>query len=166
MCLNIGSKNEFVSTGRLRLKMQKIHRVKLVQLNLLKSREIIERHWICPRRKPARSVQKKYGDAFENDFRARLGVMKKIHSRFKARPLNRFTHVESIQPGFQVLSNGHESIQRTRFNGFKFNQRRPVDTETNSFIFTAIFSTEVDHQGTSNSKLSPIHDWLRLRKWR
>ena len=41
-------------------------------------------------------------------------------------PLNRFTHVESIQPGFQVLSNGHESIQRTRFNGFKFNRRRPL----------------------------------------
>ena len=77
--------------------------------------------------KPARSSQKKkYGDAFENDFRARLGVMMKIHSRFIARPLNRFTHVESIQPGFQVLSNGHESIQRTRFNGFKFNRRRPV----------------------------------------
>ena len=76
--------------------------------------------------KPARSLQKKYGDAFENDFRARLGVLKKIHSRFIARPLNRFTHVESIQPGFQVLSNGHESIQRTRFNGFKFNRRRPV----------------------------------------
>ena len=71
---------------------------------------------------------KKYGDAFENDFRARLGVMKKIHSRFIciARPLNRFTRVESIQPGFQVLSNGHESIQRTRFNGFKFNRRRPL----------------------------------------
>ena len=50
----------------------------------------------------------------------------KIHSRFIARPLNRFTHVESIQPGFQVLSNGHESIQRTRFNGFKFNRRRPL----------------------------------------
>ena len=31
-------------TGRLRLKMQKIHRVNLVRLNLLKSREIIERH--------------------------------------------------------------------------------------------------------------------------
>ena len=30
--------------GRLRLKMQKIHRVNLVRLNLLKSREIIERH--------------------------------------------------------------------------------------------------------------------------
>ena len=76
--------------------------------------------------KPARSLQKKYGDAFEIDFRARLGVLMKIHSRFIARPLNRFTHVESIQPGFQVLSNGHESIQRTRFNGFKFNRRRPV----------------------------------------
>ena len=70
---------------------------------------------------------KKYGDAFENDFRARLGVLKKIHSRFIALPLNRFTRVESIQPGFQVLSNGHESIQRTRFNGFKFNRRRPVE---------------------------------------
>ena len=31
-------------TGRLRLKMQKIHRVNLARLNLLKSREIIERH--------------------------------------------------------------------------------------------------------------------------
>ena len=31
-------------TGRLRLKMQKIHRVNLVRLNLLKSRAIIERH--------------------------------------------------------------------------------------------------------------------------
>ena len=71
-------------------------------------------------------TKKKYGDAFENDFRARLGVLMKIHSRFIARPLNRFTHVESIQPGFQVLSNGHESIQRTRFNGFKFNRRRPL----------------------------------------
>ena len=39
-----------LNTGRLRLKMQKIHRVNLVRLNLLKSREIIERHWICPRR--------------------------------------------------------------------------------------------------------------------
>ena len=77
--------------------------------------------------KPARSLQKIYGDAFENDFRARLGVLK-IHSRFIARPLNRFTRVESIQRGFQVLSNGHESIQRIRFNGFKFNRRRPVVT--------------------------------------
>ena len=78
--------------------------------------------------KPARSLQKKkYGDAFENDFRAPLGVLMKIHSRFIARPLNRFTHVESIQPGFQVLSNGHEAIQRTRFSGFKFNRRRPVE---------------------------------------
>ena len=33
-----------IVTGRLRLKMQKIHRVNLVRLNLLKSREIIERH--------------------------------------------------------------------------------------------------------------------------
>ena len=39
---------------------------------------------------------------------------------------NNSTHVESFQPGFQVLSNGHESIQRTRFNGFKFNRRRPL----------------------------------------
>ena len=31
--------------GRLRLKMQKIHRVNLVRLNLLISREIIERHY-------------------------------------------------------------------------------------------------------------------------
>ena len=54
--------------------------------------------------------------------------MMKIHSRFIARPLNRFTHVESFQPGFQVLSNGHESIQFTRFNGFKFNRRRPLET--------------------------------------
>ena len=85
--------------------------------------------------KPARSLQKKkYGDAFENGFRTRLGVLMKIHSRFIARPLNRFTHVESIQPGFQVLSNGHESIQRTRFNGFKFNRRRPVDEFALSFI--------------------------------
>ena len=106
-------------TGRLRLKMQKIHRVNLVRLNLLKSREIIERHWTSPGRDHTRSVRanvvkKKYGDAFENRFRTRLGVMMKIHSRFIARPLNRFTHVESLQPGLQVLSNGHESIQRTR----------------------------------------------------
>ena len=72
------------------------------------------------------NVVKKYGDAFENDFGALLGVMMKIHSRFIARPLNRFTHVESFQLGFQVLSNGHELIQRTRFNGFKFNRRHPV----------------------------------------
>ena len=32
------------ASGRLRLKMQKIRRVNLVRLNLLKSREIIERH--------------------------------------------------------------------------------------------------------------------------
>ena len=118
----------FYSTGRLRLKLQKIHRVNLVRLNLLKSREIIERHWICPRWNRPGPYKKKYGDAFENDFRARLGVLKKIHSRFIARPLNRFTRVESIQPGFQVLSNGHESIQRTRFNGFKFNRRRPLSS--------------------------------------
>ena len=55
--------------------------------------------------------------------------MTKIHSRCIARPLNRFTHVESFQPGFQVLSNGHESIQRTRFNGFKFNRRHPLSYE-------------------------------------
>ena len=120
----------FWSTGRLRLKIQKIHRVNLVRLNLLKSREIIERHWICPRRNRPGPYKKKYGDAFENDFRARLSVMMKIHSRFIAWPLNRFTHVESIQPGFQVLSNGHESIQRTRFNGFKFNWRRPLCSRT------------------------------------
>ena len=84
--------------------------------------------------KPARSLQKKYGDAFENDFRTRLDVMMKIHSRSIARPLNRFTHVESIQPGFQVLSNGHESIQRTRFNGCKFNRRRPLATTFSSCI--------------------------------
>ena len=59
---------------------------------------------------PTWSVQNKYGDAFKNDFRAQLGVMMKIHSRFIARPLYRFTHVESFQPGFQVLYNGHESI--------------------------------------------------------
>ena len=48
------------SIGRLRLKMQKIHRVNLVRLNLLKSREIIERHWIRPRRnRPGPSFQKK-----------------------------------------------------------------------------------------------------------
>ena len=52
--------------------------------------------------------------------------MMKIHSRFRAQPLNRFTHVESFQPGLEVSSNGHESIQRTRFNGFKLNRRRPV----------------------------------------
>ena len=102
--------------------MQNIH-----QVNLLKSREIIERHWICPRRDlPGPYKKKKYGDAFENDSHARLGVMMKIHSRFIAWPLNRFTRVESIQPGFQVLSNGHESIQHTRFNGFKFNRTHPV----------------------------------------
>ena len=36
--------DEEMDTGRLRLKMQKIHRVNLIRLNLLKSREIIERH--------------------------------------------------------------------------------------------------------------------------
>ena len=138
-------------SGRLRLKMQKIHRVNLVRLNLLKSREIIERHWIRPRRKPARSVQKKYGDAFKNDFRARLGVMMKIHSRFIARPLNRFTHVESIQPGFQVLSNGHESIQRTRFNGFKFNRRRPVGVRC--FLLYPSRNDEVSGQAAAEFKV-------------
>ena len=111
---------------RLRLKMQKIHRVNLVRLNLLKSREIIERHLFCPRRNRPGPYKKKYSDAFENDFCARLGVLMKIHSRFIARPLNQFTHVEPIQPGFKVLSNSHESIQGTGFNGFKFNRRRPV----------------------------------------
>ena len=62
----------------------------------------------------------------------------KIHSRFIARPLNRFTRVESIQPGFQVLSNGHESIQRTRFNGFKFNRRRQVRTKLVYSHFSAL----------------------------
>ena len=113
-------------SGRLRLKMQKIHRVNLVRLNLLKSREIIERHWICPRRKPARSVQKKIW----RRLRERLSRAAQRHDEdsleIHSRPLNRFIHIESIQPGFQVLSNGHESIQRTRFNGFKFNRRRPV----------------------------------------
>ena len=111
--------------------MQKIHRVNVVRLNLLKSREIIEWHWICPcrnRHSVSTNVEKRnIGDTLENDFRARLSVMMKIHSRFIARPLNRFTHTESFQPGFQVLSNGHKSIQRgTRFNGFKFNRRRPL----------------------------------------
>ena len=115
------------ATGRLRLKMQKIHRVNLVRLNLLQSRQNYRTALNLSPSKPARSLQKKYGDAFENDFHARLGVMMEIHSRFIARPLNRFTHVESIQPGFQVLSNGHESIERTRFNGFKFNRRRPLN---------------------------------------
>ena len=36
--------NFFALTGCLRLKMQKIHRVNLVRLYLLKPREIIERH--------------------------------------------------------------------------------------------------------------------------
>ena len=58
----------------------------------------------------------------------------KIHSRFIARPLNRFTHIESIHSRWiastwsSSLSNGHESIQRTRFNGFKFNRRHRVST--------------------------------------
>ena len=43
-----------------------------------------------------------YGDAFENDFRARLGVMMKIHSRFIAQPLNQLIHVESFH--FQLQS--------------------------------------------------------------
>ena len=47
---SLGNAYAMCHSGRLRLKMQKIHRVNLVQLNLLKSREIIERHWICPRR--------------------------------------------------------------------------------------------------------------------
>ena len=103
--------------------------MKVIRLNLLKAREIIERHGIRPRRNRTQSVQlllRKHGDAFENDFRARLGVMMKMHSKFIARPLNRFTHVVSLQPGFHVLSNGRESIQRTISNGFKFNQRRPL----------------------------------------
>ena len=56
VCSSFPRSAELQFSGRLRLKMQKIHRVNLVRLNLLKSREIIERHWICPRRKPARSV--------------------------------------------------------------------------------------------------------------
>ena len=47
------------TSGRLRLKMQKIHRVNLVRLNLLKSREIIERHWIGPRRNRPGPYKKK-----------------------------------------------------------------------------------------------------------
>ena len=70
--------------------------------------------------KPARSLQKKYGDAFENDFRARLGVMMKIHSRFIDRPLNRFTHVESIQPGFSSF------IERPRIDSTHKFQRIQV----------------------------------------
>ena len=102
--------------------------------------------------KPARSLQKKYGDAFENDFRARLGLLMKIHSRFIARPLNRFTHVESIQPGFQVLSNGHESIQRTRFNGFKFNRRRPLSARLRAgrMLRNVCFRTHVIPSANSN----------------
>ena len=69
-----------------------------------------------------------YCDAFKNDFRALLGVIMKTHPRFIARPLNQFTHVESFQPGFQVLSNGHETIQSIRFNRFKFNRSRPVSS--------------------------------------
>ena len=57
--LRVWEREPQTPTGRLRLKMQKIHRVNLVRLNLLNSSETIERHWICPRRKPARSVQKK-----------------------------------------------------------------------------------------------------------
>ena len=36
-------KKKDIHSGRLRLKMQKIHRVNLIRLNLLKSRKIIER---------------------------------------------------------------------------------------------------------------------------
>ena len=114
--------------GCLRLKMQKIHGVNLNQQNLLKSREIIEQHWICPRCNRTRSIQmlwKKYMAAPSTTTFAR-SVMMKIHLSFIAQPLNRFTRVESCQPGFQVLSNGHESIQRTRSNGFKFQWRHPL----------------------------------------
>ena len=86
--INLGwaQKREFecdILTGRLRLKMQKIHRVNLVRLNSLKSREIIERHWICPRRNRPGHHKKKYGDAFENDIRAARRLDEdslKIHS--------------------------------------------------------------------------------------
>ena len=70
--------------------------------------------------KPARSLQKK--------------IWRRLRERL-SRAVRRLDEdsleihspaVESIQPGFQVLSNGHELIQRTRFNGFKFNRRRPL----------------------------------------
>ena len=108
-----------LATGRLRLKMQKIHQVNLVRLNLLKSREIIERHWICPRRNrpgPYKKIWRRLRERLSRAARRHDEDSLEIHS----------PAVESIQPGFQVLLNGHESIQRTRFNGFKFNRRRPL----------------------------------------
>ena len=44
-------------SGCLRLKMQKIHQVKVVWLNLLKAREIIKGHWIRLRPNRTRTVQ-------------------------------------------------------------------------------------------------------------
>ena len=71
--------------------MQKIHWVNLFRLNLLKSREMIERHWICPQPGPYKKMWRRL--SIENDFHAQLGVMMKIHSRFIARPLNHFNLV-------------------------------------------------------------------------
>ena len=65
--------------------------------------------------------------------------MLKFHSRFIARPLNKFTHVEpfSFNLVFKFFSNGHESIQLTRFNGFKFHERYPLYRPISSQPFSA-----------------------------
>ena len=105
--------------------MQKIHRVNLVRLNLLKSREIIERHWICPGRNRPGPYKKKYGDAFENEFLARGSAS-----------WWRFTRDSYSKPGRWIDSTWFSSfIERPwidstrRFNGFKFNRRHPLWTE-------------------------------------
>ena len=42
------------------------------------------------------------------------------------RPLNLFARTDLFPPDFRVLSNGLESIQHMRCNGFKFNRRCPT----------------------------------------
>ena len=68
--------------------------------------------------KPARSLQKKkYGDAFENDFRAWLGVLMKIHSRFIARPLNRFNLVFKFYRTAMNQFNAQDSTDSSLIEG-------------------------------------------------
>ena len=115
-------------TGRLRLKMQKIHRVNinLVRLNLLKSRKTIERHWIYPRRNLPARTKKIWRRLREPLSRGSASWWRFTRDSQPGRSIDSLMHVESFQPVFQVLSNCHKSIQRTRLNGFKLTRRRPL----------------------------------------
>ena len=116
----------FKTTGRLRLKMQKIHRVNLVRLNLLKSCDIIERHWICPRRNRPGPYKKKYGDAFENDFRtARRHDEDSLEIHCPAVESNHSRWIDSTWFSSFIERPWINSTHKI-FNRFKFNRRRPL----------------------------------------